>query len=254
MNALLECKRQSLLVQVNFSQNGLEKVDAKHITDWTAVSPYHFIVSMVARMSSRVMVGAELCGNDEWVGQSIQTTINVMTASQSVRANYHPWMRWLSQYFDEPTKVVVKNRQRAVELLRPVLDARKTALKSQSGAETSRYNDGVQWLLEEYRGLNKELTAEKLAQDELFLTIASIHSTSATLLSTLFDLMDHPESLKEIREEISRMQAQNPRVNRKALNELRVLDSFMKESQRIHSLSLGLSIIPDQLLTICDGN
>lgn len=190
------------------------------------------------------MVGSELCSNDEWVGQSVGTTINVMTASQSVRAKYHPWTRWLAQYLDEPTKVVVKSRKRAVELLRPVLEARKAALDSQSKGEKSKYNDGVQWLLEQYRGQGKELTAERLAQDELFLTIASTHSTSATLLSTLYDLIDHPEALKEIREEISQMQAQNPTVNRQALNEMRVLDSFMKESQRINSLSLGMPTIP----------
>ncbi|KAJ3530947.1 hypothetical protein NM208_g7714 [Fusarium decemcellulare] len=202
--------------------------------DWTPIPPYHFIVYLVARISSLVLVGAELCGDDEWIGQSVQTTINVMAASQSVRAKYHPWTRWLARYFDEPTKVVIKNRRRAIELFGPILDARKAAMGSHPRGEKSKYNDGVQWLLEEYRGQGKVLTAEKLAQDELFLTIASTHSTSVTLLSTLFDLMDHPESLEEIRDEVSRMEG----VDRQALNELRLLDSFMKESQRLHSLSL----------------
>ncbi|KAK4868279.1 hypothetical protein LT330_007001 [Penicillium expansum] len=216
---------------------GMKKV-VPPCADWTPTAPYHFIVYMVARITARVLVGAELSGNDEWVGQSVETTMNVMNASQSVRAKYHPWTRWLAQYFEEPTKLVIKNRKRAVELLRPVLNARKAALDSQFKGEKSKYNDGVQWLLEEYRGLGKDLTAEKLAQDELFLTIASTHSSSATLLSTLYDLMDSPESLNDIREEISQMQLLNPTVNRQALNGLHVLDSFLKESQRIHSLSL----------------
>jgi ent-kaurene oxidase len=206
------------------------------------VPPYHILVYAIARITALALVGAELCENDEWVGQSIQTTIQVIMASQSVKGKWHPWFRWIAKYYDEPTKVVVQNRKRAAELLAPVLEKRKATTDLKSKVGQLQYQDAVQWLLEQYRGQGKTLTPELLAQDELFLTIASTHSTGGTTLSTLFDLIDRPEAMKEIIEEINRTYAKHNGWSRQALNELWLLDSFMRESQRVHSLGLGKPI------------
>jgi len=179
------------------------------------------------------LVGPELCGNDEWIGLSIQTTITAIGAAQALRSKYPPHLRWLARWFHQETKAVLTNRRRAADLLSPVLDARVVA--SQHGKK-SAFADGVQWLLEGYESQKKKLTADRLAQNELFLSIASIHSSTATALSTLMDLLDHPDLLDEIRDEIKEVRKEHSEWTRKSLGLLRKLDSFMKESQRLHTL------------------
>ncbi|KAI1185708.1 cytochrome P450 [Nemania serpens] len=85
------------------------------------------------------------------------------------------------------------------------------------------------------RTMGKVLTADKLAQDLFVMMTASIHSTSGAGLCIIFDMLAHPDALLEIQEEISRVQAANPIWTRKALGELCVLDSFMRESARFHA-------------------
>ncbi|CAG8981109.1 hypothetical protein HYALB_00012630 [Hymenoscyphus albidus] len=123
-------------------------------------------------------------------------------------------------------------RQQAAGVLRPILETRSQISKS---GDKPIYDNAVQWLLDEYKSVGKKLTAEALAQDELLLTVASIHSSSATELSILFDMLDYPESMAEIRAEISEVQKKHPTWSRIDLNPLKVMDSFMKESQRYHS-------------------
>ncbi|KAI1076751.1 cytochrome P450 [Whalleya microplaca] len=200
--------------------------------EWTSIQPYQFLLHMFTRITARVLVGPELCGSQDWLDVTLGYTNCVLKAIPKVRATYHPSVRWLARYIDKDARQVVKQRQRAAEVLRPIFDARIRNSKSPAEA-----GDAVQWLIEGYRAQGRKPTPEKLADDELSISVASIHSSSATALSTLFDLMDHPDSLAEIREEISQVRKQYPTWNRNALGALKLLDSFMKESQRIHSLT-----------------
>ncbi len=72
-------------------------------------------------------------------------------------------------------------------------------------------------------------------QDEAFIVAASVEITAMTALSILFDLIDRPESLAEIRDEISQVYAEYGSWTRQALGASRIMDSFMKESQRLHT-------------------
>jgi cytochrome P450 len=190
-----------------------------------------------------VLVGPELCHNDEWLEATQQYVSSFLKAVSSVRARYHPLLRWTAKYIDADAKEVYKHRQRAADIIRPVLRARLDAEEQGTKVE---HEDGIQWLINAYRANGKRPKAEQLAQDEMGLSVASIHSSSATLLSTLYDLIDHPDALKDIREEIMRVGLGRSTWDRPALASLRLLDSFMKESQRIHS-------VPEGTLFLCSS-
>ncbi|KAI0009475.1 cytochrome P450 [Xylariaceae sp. FL0662B] len=200
--------------------------------DWTPIQPYQFLLQMFTRITARVLVGPELCGSKDWLDVTLGYTNCVLKAIPKVRASYHPSVRWLAKYIDKDARLVVKQRRRAAEVLRPVFEARINDSKSPAEA-----GDAVQWLIDGYRAQGRKPTPQKLADDELSISVASIHSSSATALSTLFDLMDHQDSLAEIREEISQVRKEYPTWTRNALGSLKLLDSFMKESQRVHSLT-----------------
>ncbi|OTA86891.1 hypothetical protein M434DRAFT_146292 [Hypoxylon sp. CO27-5] len=205
--------------------------------EWTSIQPYQVLLYVVASISARVLTGPEMCDNEKWIGLAIRAPMVILSASSNVKATYHPWFRWLAKYFNQPTKAARQLHQEAAELLRPCWEARLAALDSRAPGQRPQYEDGVQWLIEEYHGQGKELSLEQLCQDQLFLTIAFVHTTAVTSLSLMLDLIDHQESLVAIREEISGVQQENNGIwTRSALGSLWVMDSFMKESQRVHTL------------------
>jgi len=62
-----------------------------------------------------------------------------------------------------------------------------------------------------------------------------------TLTNVLYDLAARPECIEVLREEIERISAEEPdgKLRKKTMPRLRKLDSFIKESQRIHPLGAG---------------
>ncbi|RYP81367.1 hypothetical protein DL769_002013 [Monosporascus sp. CRB-8-3] len=191
--------------------------------------PY-FLDKLFARIAARVMVGPELCRNEEWLQLALSYTEASMKAIRGVRARYPPSLRFLAQYIDSNTRTVLRHRRHAAQVLRPLLEVRM------SEKEESTYIDGIKWLLDVYEMRGKNLSPDQLAQDEFILNVASISSSSAVALSIIYDMIDHPELLEEIREEISRVVKMHTTWTQNSLGELRILDSFMKESLRLHTL------------------
>jgi cytochrome P450 len=134
--------------------------------------------------------------------------------------------------------MVYRGQEQAESILRPVLEKYKT--RQTDPAWRDRPGDGVKWLLDRYTGLGKELTVNLLAQDLLFVTVAAIQTSAAVGCSILFDMMDHPASLSKIRSEISQVKkACGGNWDRNSLARLIILDSFMKESKRLHTFIQG---------------
>ncbi|KAH6627324.1 cytochrome P450 [Chaetomium tenue] len=222
--------------------------------NWTPVVTYQFLLNVFSRITARSLVGPELCDNQEWQDIILGFTNSAFKASHGVRARYHPWTRWLAKYFDGDVKDVYRYRKRAGNLLRPILETRKAEYKARGKGEKVKHEDGIQWILDAYHSTGSTLTPDKLAQDEFIITIASIHSSAATALSILYDLMDRPECLVEIQEEISKVLKQYGSWTRQSLAALRIMDSFMKESQRVHTLQqLTLQRMAVEDFTFKDG-
>ncbi|KAK3291049.1 cytochrome P450 [Chaetomium fimeti] len=214
-------------------------------SDWTSINPYHLIAQNFARIATRVMVGPELC-EGRWLTLSRDYINSVTKAPGVVRHKYHPWLRWVAKYVEPSVHAVLKYRREGAELLRPVLEARiaeldSTAPRTLGGKERHerQHEDAIQWLLEEFRARGKKPTPDAVAQSIYVIMTAAIDSTSSTALWMLFDLLDHPDAMAEIREEILRVSGGSADFawTRQALGELRVLDSFMRESLRVHSFT-----------------
>ncbi|KAJ8128347.1 hypothetical protein O1611_g5287 [Lasiodiplodia mahajangana] len=200
--------------------------------EWTPMMPYMTLMSIFARMGARMLVGSDLC--TAWASLSLEYLPAFTKASRNVRAGYHPSLRWAAKYVDKDVKVVRKTRARAAELLRPILQGRAAAMKSDT---TVKHHDAIQWLIQEHiaRG-NHRLSSDELAQNLFVMTVASMHQTTMIALWLLFDLIDHPESMAEIKSEITKVQGGEDQVwTRKKLGELRAMDSFMTETMRFHS-------------------
>jgi cytochrome P450 len=94
-------------------------------------------------------------------------------------------------------------------------------------------NDFLQWLLD--IAVGSEATDDYLVSRILVLNFASVHTTTLTYTHAIYDLAVHTEYHAELREEIENLIAEEG-WKKSTVMKMRKLDSFLKESTRIHSL------------------
>ncbi len=208
-------------------------------SDWTPLKPYEIFVDVIARITARVMVGPELCRNKEWLELSIGVTSRMWTASQTIPEKYSPGWRWLAPWFHPGSKVLHSCHNTAARLLEPVYQKRVAAMSSPN-EEAGKPMDCIQWLLNSTnKGEIRKLM--EITNEQLVLAFASIHTSSATTTSTLYDLLAHPEYFDDLQAEIEQSVAVHGQTwSRRAISQLEKLDSFMKESQRLNPINHGM--------------
>lgn len=208
------------------------------ISDWTPIPPIVVINKVFARVFTRVYVGAELCG-DDWVALSLEYTHTIMKTQQAMALRYHPWFYSLAKYLSPEVKNLNSLRKKGGQMIKPVLDTRSHPGLSEKQAKPQ---DAIQWLMDFYAGKGKKASPDDIIQDIFVTIVASLHNTAMVGLSLLFDLLDHPEYLEEIRAEIARVQSREPGKawTRRGLAELHVLNACMRENMRLHSFNIGM--------------
>ncbi|KAE8373290.1 cytochrome P450 [Aspergillus bertholletiae] len=197
--------------------------------DWAPLKLWDVFLPMISRMTGRMLVGEELCRNPEWIQLTIANTQGIMKSSMGIRALYSSRWQWLAPWTYPGRKDLVTLRRRAAELIEPVYMQRLAAFR---GGTQHKYRDAVQWIIE--NSPEKPLSPAEVADALLFLYMAGIHSTSATIVSIVYDLIAHPEYVPALLDEIRHTLAESPEWSRQSLAKLRKLDSFMKESQRLN--------------------
>ncbi|KAI7774072.1 hypothetical protein LA080_009309 [Diaporthe eres] len=199
--------------------------------DWSSIVLYPIILELFSRMSARVMVGPDLC--DAWPAISMRYITRVLAAQGAIRKRYWPSLYWTAYYLNPEVALVNEARREAAALVRPVLEARQ-ATHASLGAAAERHDDFIQWIMDSYRAGGKTVTPDETVQNIFIVMFASMHGTSFVALQSLFSLLGTPGALAEIREEVNRVSKQelgdSPVWTRHALGELRMLDSFMKET------------------------
>jgi cytochrome P450 len=69
-----------------------------------------------------------------------------------------------------------------------------------------------------------------------------------TFIYVVYDLIDHPEYIQLLREEIDSVWKEGDELTKAVLYMLKLMDSFMKESQRLSPVTLGglkISFFPE---------
>ncbi|KAI1505447.1 cytochrome P450 [Biscogniauxia marginata] len=199
--------------------------------EWTKIGAYDLVSSVVSRATALVLVGPELCRNPEWLQIALTTTFAVFGAANAIRDNFTPRWRWLSRWKSDAPKQLREIRAKATKLLRPLYNERLSSIKK---GRTSSFKDTMNWLL---RLDSAEKSMARIADQQLFLTLASVHTTSATLTTALFDMLSHSEYHEELAEEMRQAIAERDGPwTLQHVSKMRKLDSFMKESQRVHPI------------------
>ncbi|KAI0193565.1 cytochrome P450 [Xylaria flabelliformis] len=203
--------------------------------DWTSVNIHSKLLRIVAMVSGRIFIGAELCRDETYLDSAINYTIEVMTAQRAV-VRMRPWLR---PFFASRLPEIKKLEQRkkiAREFLKPMIDARKLAAASSA---TDGPDDMLQWLIQNQPKF-PDTHSQNLVDVQLGLSFAAIHTTVLVATNVFYSAAALPSLMPELRQEITEALAKNGGVfTSQALQAMTKLDSFLKETLRMYPATMA---------------
>ncbi|KAH8743285.1 cytochrome P450 [Diaporthe sp. PMI_573] len=201
--------------------------------EFTRVPINRALWRIVAKVSGRFFVGAELARSEEYMDMSINYTLEIAGAVKGIAA-IKPDEREAKAPSLPQLLQLQNRRKRTLEFIRPLIAARKKAM-----AEDIDYqppDDMIQWILNGETKYGK-LSVEDLAELQLFLIFAAIHTTTMTTINAFYTLAAMPEIVPEIRDEIRAVLMEHGTFSTPALQKMEKLDSFLREVMRVYPLS-----------------
>ncbi|KAA8909879.1 putative cytochrome P450 [Sphaerosporella brunnea] len=212
--------------------------------DWTALNMADKFVQIVARVSSRMFGGTALSQHDEWVQSTINFATDGFIGAQKLKKT-PVWLRPIASRFMPEIQKISHHYDVARKVLIPLLQERdKTG---------ERPLDLLQWMKENAQG--EETDYNYIAEIQLKVSFAAIHTSAAAPTQLIYDLCAMPEYIEPLRDEIIQaLREENGKLTKQAFLKMPRLDSFMKESQRFNPLLLITfeRLVTDDL-TLSDG-
>ncbi|KAG5798181.1 hypothetical protein H9Q69_002790 [Fusarium xylarioides] len=187
--------------------------------EWKAVDWAKDGVSFISRMSASVFVGEELSRDETWQQVSTNYGMTVFLAARALRA-WPRFLRPLVQWFLPACKACRAEVQRAREVLQKNLAKR--------AAEEKEHDDSITWFGEIAGGKSYDPVAAQLG-----MSMAAVVTTSELLKQTIIEICAH-DLATPLREEIEAVIAEHG-WSPAALTNMRLLDSVIKETQRLNS-------------------
>ncbi|RFN48892.1 putative cytochrome p450 monooxygenase (lova) [Fusarium flagelliforme] len=199
--------------------------------EWHEIQPQPAFVRIISRMSSRVFMGEDLCRNEEWVRLAGDYTVQSFKTGDMLRM-YPRWSRPFVHHFLPSCKELRRTLDAARKCLNPYIE-RRNAIKAEALAkgEPCPFDTSFEWFEKEYSEYDP-------ATSQLSLSLVAIHTTTDLLMETVFNIAKHPELLAPLREEIVRVLSTEG-LKKTALLNLKLMDSVLKESQRLRPVLLG---------------
>ncbi|KAJ8123867.1 hypothetical protein ONZ43_g280 [Nemania bipapillata] len=204
--------------------------------EWVSVSIYDLLLRVVARVSGRVLVGPEICRQEEWLYTAIHFTENsyaIIMALRLLPSYLHPFIGPLLPAYWR----VRSNLATAKRIIGPVVRQRRAKEASCAAGEYKKDEDVLQWMMD--IGVAEEATPDKLAHRQLMLSLAGIHTTTMSISHAIYDLCAHPQYFGPLRDELSHVIENFGGWRRPIIPKFRKLDSFLRESQRMNPPALS---------------
>ncbi|KAI0385624.1 cytochrome P450 [Hypomontagnella monticulosa] len=189
------------------------------------------MLEVVARLSSRVFLGRELCRNRRWLDIAKSYTVDSFLVSRLMRA-VPSFLRPLAYLLIPQATSLRKAVRDARRLINPEVERRKAAVNAAlaAGEKPPKVADTIGWMYEVAKGKDVDYVAGQLS-----LTMAAIHTTTESSCSALLDICEYPDVAQQLREEIIEVIGKNGWA-KTSLYKLKLMDSFLKEGQRFRPM------------------
>lgn len=197
--------------------------------EWTFVALRDSITDLVARLSSRVFLGSALCRNKRWLEIAKDYTTHAFMASILLRKT-NPLLRPILYWRIPQCTSLRRALKDARQLIGPEVERRKLAVDKalMTGNKLPKTSDMLGWMYEILRASGEK---KDLVMSQLALSMAAIHTTSDSLCQAILHVCEYPSIVTELRKEIVEVVGTHG-WTRSAVHQLKLMDSFLKESQR----------------------
>ena len=206
--------------------------------DWKEVGLLMTTFEIVANVNACAFVGRDLGSSKKWVRAVMQSPLVIHVAvvlMNSCPALLRPWLAPLAFL---PT---LKNQWDMKRLLTPMLEEdQKTFQESPDKSKLLRpKQEGkiplTAMLLSRYKP--EQASIRQLIIDYILISFDSTPSTASALYYMICELAAHPEAADILREELDEVMVDG-KLPQTHLQELKRMDSFLRESFRLHPVSL----------------
>ena len=203
-------------------------------TEWHQINVRDSALHLVARISSSVFLGQELCRNEDWLKVTREYTVASMMAADTLRG-YPVLLRPIMNRY----LVLCRENRRLLKAARDVIEPvvrKRREMKAEAraaGKEAPDFNDALEWF-----EINAPAGGYDPSLAQIMLSVAGIHTTTDLATQTLLDIAQHPEIIEPLRQEITSV-LRDAGWTKKGLYEMKLLDSVIKESQRVKPISVG---------------
>ncbi|TDZ29595.1 Cytochrome P450 monooygenase 1 [Colletotrichum spinosum] len=190
----------------------------------------------MSSLVSLAFVGSDFQQRDEWRALTSAYIGKLFPAHHVMRS----WPRWSRKYVHWflPELQDVRARLKEINhLLEPHVQRRIVAReqRQRDGKQPLKSLDSVDWALDAAKGRPFDVVGCQLA-----LTIAALHTSSNTTWNSLLDIVYDQDIIQPLREETIRVVQEDGGLQTVSLAKLDLLDSCMKESQRMHPIQYGV--------------
>lgn len=204
-------------------------------SDWRPICLNDEIHSWVGRLSTRIFLGEEFTRNGEWLRITAAYTRDIFT-SLNVTRFFPRLLRPLVDLVSPLNRRTRSEYQAAKAILQPEFARRdaEIATAARENREPVLPDDSIEWFRNASHGRSYNQLDIQLA-----LSFVAIHTTTDLLCQALLNLCSYPEYVEPLRREAVEV-LQKHGLQKLALTELRLLDSFLKETQRLKPVMMAV--------------
>ncbi|OBR14974.1 Phoma betae P450 monooxygenase No.2 [Colletotrichum higginsianum IMI 349063] len=200
--------------------------------EWTSVNVSYAAGQLTAQVMARAFVGKSLSRNQEWVDGQVSYLAYVWAAARGIQ-KWPLWVQPLVYRFVKGYRDLRHEERRLADLLRPEYDASRLGINRRD-ADVNRERTMIDdFLTVTEADKQEDIMFHMTLQYQLLFT--AMHPTSETFWQVLYDIALYPEYQEILRQELDGIDRTDPRS---WLSQVPKMDSFMKESQRLHAASL----------------
>ncbi|KAK0630861.1 cytochrome P450 [Bombardia bombarda] len=211
--------------------------------EWKEVDISHSVRTLVARMTSKVMLGSIPCRNEEWINMTTDFPVRMFT-TRVLLSLFPAWsLPVMSQFI--PSRYRLKQHFKTAErIIGPLMKSHIEAVQRRStGAHVEEEDTLLHSMMDAATGKENEIA--EMAARQCLIAFAGVNTTSNTIANVLFDLAAHREWISILLKEIDGTTAELGKMNEQEgaglkhwLGKLEKLDSFIMESMRINPVML----------------
>lgn len=202
------------------------RTELGELPDWTQVVPSKEIMRAVTVVIGRVLIGHDLCHDETYIKYINLFSRNLFTCARKL-VQLPPRFRYIARYFMSEFWQLRESRRQVSGFLRPVIAERRRMLREN---HENIPEDNITWTLRRM----VDATVDDITHEQFGLSVSANSVTMLNANACLYELATQPTVVDELRREIKAVKAKHDgRLSSKALFDMKLLDSVMRETMRL---------------------